>query len=259
MAVLDGWAGPSHAGAARARLQLGSLPCGPPATRQYLALNRARTCIDVFDYADASTQWVTDHQIAQQLATTINSLADQSKAAGGPGKVIVVAHSMGGLATRCASAASCSGVTGAAAHIAALITFGTPTLGSFLKGYGASEAEHLVADILSTDCYATGNVLGTLAGVCSQVRALGTSAAGAAFTPGSAQQKALNRDHDVLSRCLHWLARSRSRRLSSATTGSPFRRCRATWDCQRGFSAGRQSPSWRTRRSRGVDCGSYRT
>ena len=117
----------------------------------------ARTCIDVFDYADASTQWVTDHQIAQQLATTINSLADQSKAAGGPGKVIVVAHSMGGLATRCASAASCSGVTGAAAHIAALITFGTPTLGSFLKGYGASEAEHLVADILSTDCYATGN------------------------------------------------------------------------------------------------------
>jgi pimeloyl-ACP methyl ester carboxylesterase len=161
-------------------------------TRQYFASNPARTCVEVFDYADASTQWVTDHRIAPRLATTINSLAEQSKAAGGPGKVIVVAHSMGGLATRCASSVSCSGVAGAGADIAALITFGTPTLGSYLKGSGASDIEHLVADIASTDCYETGNGLAILAGFCSQVRALGTSAAGAAFTPGSAQQKALN-------------------------------------------------------------------
>jgi pimeloyl-ACP methyl ester carboxylesterase len=161
-------------------------------TRQYFASNQARTCIEVFDYADASTQWVTDHRIAPRLATTIDSLAEQSKAAGGPGKVIVIAHSMGGLATRCASAVSCSGVAGAGAHIAALVTLGTPTYGSFLKGSGASDVEHLVADIMSTDCFATGNGLGKLAGLCSLLRAFGTSAASAAFTPGSSQQKALN-------------------------------------------------------------------
>lgn len=89
-----------------------------------------------FDYKAKNTQWVTNHLIGACLATWITSLAG---AAGGPGKVIIVAHSMGGLAVRCAVDPKCVNTdnTGtpwpaADAHqIRLVITLGTPNTGSF--------------------------------------------------------------------------------------------------------------------------------
>jgi predicted alpha/beta hydrolase family esterase len=66
-------------------------------------------CIDVFDYKNWSTHWVTDSHIGPALAMRIDELASASSSGGGSGKVIIVAHSMGGLATRCALAESCNG------------------------------------------------------------------------------------------------------------------------------------------------------
>jgi|GEM_PF-7103965 len=169
------------------------------ATRDYLAGDGTKTCVAVFDYGPTSTNWVSDPTIGHDLAVTINSLAAGSAAGHGAGKVILVGWSMGGIAARCAIDPTCAHIstsTAAAtnAHIAGLITFGTPTLGSFLKSHGSSVPEHLFADALSTHCALGLTVPVSIpAGWCAQIRALGTSAAGLAFTPGSPQQGAVNR------------------------------------------------------------------
>ena len=160
-----------------------------PDTLSTLAAPVARFCTTAFNYGPVSTSWVTDPAIALALSGRILALANASQRAGGTGKVLVVAHSMGGLAIRCAASTSCGGDDVTGKVLAAVITFDTPNLGTYLKGNGLSIPEHIFADFLSADC--PFNRLPVLAGVCGQVRALGTSAAGAAFTPGSAQQKAL--------------------------------------------------------------------
>jgi pimeloyl-ACP methyl ester carboxylesterase len=168
-------------------------------SKKYLASNPA-TCITTFDYSTVSTSWITDldsgqASIAHDLATTIVSLAEQSKNGGGSGKIIVVAHSMGGLATRCATDPACSGgVQGVAEHIRAMITFGTPTQGSFLRADGRSYLANLIGPLLSASCYAGVLKPPVLDGLCNQVRALGTSKAAKAFTPGSAQLTSIKVD-----------------------------------------------------------------
>jgi pimeloyl-ACP methyl ester carboxylesterase len=97
-----------------------------------------------FDYPD--TQWVTDPDVAPKLADVIGCLARDSAGNGGAGKVIIVAHSMGGLAVRCAVSTTCAG-PGAAnpAQIGLEITLGTPNSGSLLAtaGNGLSFAGQL--------------------------------------------------------------------------------------------------------------------
>jgi pimeloyl-ACP methyl ester carboxylesterase len=73
-----------------------------------------------FSYARESLQWVTNPAIGPDLASAISCLA-----AGSGRQVIVVGHSMGGLAAQYAIARS-----QAAGHVAALITIGTPFQGS---------------------------------------------------------------------------------------------------------------------------------
>jgi pimeloyl-ACP methyl ester carboxylesterase len=162
-----------------------------PQTQQYLAGSGSATCIDTFDYGPYATTWVTDPHIGPALANRIVQLASQSTNAGGPGRVIIVAHSMGGLATRCASSPACSGVTDVASKIAALVTFGTPNLGTWLKSYGRSDIADVLGPFFGAACVGTGSGLGILKGVCHELRAWTTSAAVKAFTPGSAQLKAL--------------------------------------------------------------------
>ena len=93
------------------------------------------TVVTPFDYPD--TQWVTDSSIGPKLAAVIRCLATDSKQNGGPGKVIIVAHSMGGLAVRCAVDPKCAG-TGAVSQqqIGLVITLGTPNTGSLLATTG---------------------------------------------------------------------------------------------------------------------------
>lgn len=93
------------------------------------------TVVTPFDYPD--TQWVTDSSIGPKLAAVIRCLATDSKQNGGPGKVIIVAHSMGGLAVRCAVDPKCAG-SGAVSQqqIGLVITLGTPNTGSLLATTG---------------------------------------------------------------------------------------------------------------------------
>lgn len=84
---------------------------------QYLG----NTDVYTFDYHDASAQWVTSDRIAAPLADSIRCLAQNSGQ-----KVIVVAHSMGGLAVRQALAQN----PGLLGDLSQVITFGTPNTGS---------------------------------------------------------------------------------------------------------------------------------
>lgn len=75
-----------------------------------------------FDYAEQSTTWAGDDRVAGCLATYLTAV---SNAYGGDSKVIVVAHSMGGLATLYAA-----GRNGVSNRIGGVVTFDTPYLGS---------------------------------------------------------------------------------------------------------------------------------
>lgn len=80
-----------------------------------------------FDYSQAALDWVTDNRIGPALANGISCLA---QASGHP--VLVIAHSMGGLATQYAVARSDPNGGTVGSHVADVITIGTPYLGSRL-------------------------------------------------------------------------------------------------------------------------------
>lgn len=151
-----------------------------------------------FDYSKANTKWVTDPAIGPALATTILALATASQKDGGPGKVLIAAHSMGGLAVRCAADGRCNGGIGAPAGqpspvaqaIGAITTFDTPNLGTYLKSGDAGQASDALAPLLSALCDVKqaqdpANLL--LAGLCGLERTFLSSPASLAFTPGSDQ------------------------------------------------------------------------
>ena len=87
------------------------------------------TWTTAFDYSGVSTQWVTNSAIGPAFASYIKCVAQASTA----GKVIIVAHSMGGLATRWAAAPKDGGVS---QYIGTVITIGTPNTGSFMGNIG---------------------------------------------------------------------------------------------------------------------------
>ena len=63
-------------------------------------LQRKFNRVKAFDYSPYNNQWVTNPNISQALAQYINCLSAASVRAGGDGRVVTVAHSMGGLALR---------------------------------------------------------------------------------------------------------------------------------------------------------------
>jgi pimeloyl-ACP methyl ester carboxylesterase len=88
------------------------------------------TWTSAFNYSGHNGEWVDNPYIGHRFVTYLNCVAAASRAAHGPGKVIVIAHSMGGLVTRWAAA------NGAADSIAEVITLGTPNEGASLAGTG---------------------------------------------------------------------------------------------------------------------------
>ena len=92
-----------------------------------------------FDYGPYSLEWVTHPKIGPRLATSIACLARESGR-----KVVVVAHSMGGLATRQA-AAQPDGDGRAGRHLAAVVTIGTPYEGSAILTLAARGADTATA------------------------------------------------------------------------------------------------------------------
>lgn len=85
-----------------------------------------------FDYATYASRWVTDDNIGPALAKTLSCLHEKSGE-----KVVVVTHSMGGLATRQALAV---GGPDLISKISQVITFGTPNTGSIGAAFVAAGA-----------------------------------------------------------------------------------------------------------------------
>lgn len=79
----------------------------------------------LFDYANVSSEWAAQPVIEGCLAEFIAQVARDYRNVGGNGKVVVVAHSMGGLAARFAAQER-----GVAADLAGLVTVDTPHQGS---------------------------------------------------------------------------------------------------------------------------------
>ncbi|MDQ2837852.1 MAG: alpha/beta fold hydrolase [Actinomycetota bacterium] len=86
-----------------------------------------------FDYAAHSTTWAATDVVEGCLAQYIQQVSAAYYNVHGDGKVLLVAHSMGGLATLYASAAP-----NVSADIGGLITFDTPYLGSPFGGTGTA-------------------------------------------------------------------------------------------------------------------------
>lgn len=165
----------------------------PDATRSYLASPDSKYCVAIFDYETSATRWVTNKNIGAALGTVIVELAKKSARDGGAGRVVVLAHSLGGLATRCAASIECSDVPDVAESIRAVVTFGTPHLGTTLKGNGRSLPIGFMGHVLATACKLSNDASGAGRGFCDFTRAVGTSDAAKAFTPLSAELRELPR------------------------------------------------------------------
>lgn len=115
--------------------------------------------------------------------------------------MVLVGHSMGGLAIRCALDATCNdGGQGSLgdlySKVADIITFGTPLTGSFLRdGRVQSDAEHAFGDAIVPLCrlaQASHPLLSSQVGtLCDLISALTTSDAAGAFSYNSPQLAAL--------------------------------------------------------------------
>ena len=96
------------------------------------------TWVSAFDYSPTNGEWVDNNANGPALAAYIHAVAQASKAGGGNGKVIIVAHSMGGLLTRYAATTG-----GEAGDIGMVITLGTPNTGTFWADAGETARKTL--------------------------------------------------------------------------------------------------------------------
>jgi pimeloyl-ACP methyl ester carboxylesterase len=92
-----------------------------------------------FDYSRWALYWASDDHIAPCLADYINGISEAHKKVRGDGKVVVIAHSMGGLALRYAMDGNVVKTPVTAATVSDIITLGTPHLGSPWGGPGVAE------------------------------------------------------------------------------------------------------------------------
>ena len=100
-----------------------------------------------FDYAKHASEWVTDPAIGPALARALRCLADVSGH-----KVVVIAHSMGGLAARLAQGQLIDGRP-VSESIARVVTIGTPTRGVLLL---SSSTSSFSTKVIQTLVNATG-------------------------------------------------------------------------------------------------------
>lgn len=104
-----------------------------------------------FDYSNWSAYWASDDHIAPCLAAYLAGVSNAFKSAGGDGRIIYVAHSMGGLAIRYAMDPTKVNDAVTAAQVPWLITVDTPHLGSAWGGLGAAQAFELFNGVLGKD------------------------------------------------------------------------------------------------------------
>jgi hypothetical protein len=102
-----------------------------------------------FDYSKQNQSWVDNNAIGPKLAERIACVAAASREAKGAGRVVVVGHSMGGLATRFAANRKVND-RAVADDLGLVITIGTPHLGS---AWG-----NVIDDVLTPLCWGVDKV-----------------------------------------------------------------------------------------------------
>lgn len=152
--MVHGWTSsathtPARDGAFSARIDLTANRVGvKPVPRSLIGQLQGvgGTAVYTFDYHDVSGRWVTDSNIAPELGAAIECLYSEFDQ-----RVIVVAHSMGGLATREALSARSGNGVPRPEQVSRVVTFGTPHTGSMLAaiaGGGLSRAPTQTAALL---------------------------------------------------------------------------------------------------------------
>lgn len=123
---------------------------------------------ELFNYEEDHQDWVTDPSIGPALADKISCLARESRRGRGVGKVIVIAHSMGGLAARYAANQEVDGRK-VADDLGLVVTIGTPHMGSGLGNAGTAFLRWLCVMAFSTsgvdmprDCWGASDVIRAL-------------------------------------------------------------------------------------------------
>lgn len=105
-----------------------------------------------FDYRSKATHWAALPQIAACLADFVHEVSARYEGAGGDGRVVVVAHSMGGLAARFASNGTYAANPITPGELLGVVTLGTPSLGSPFGGLAPwSEVSQLVETLNEHD------------------------------------------------------------------------------------------------------------
>ena len=105
-----------------------------------------RISMFTFDYSRWALHWASDSHIAPCLADYINTVSKAHKKLHGDGKVVVIAHSMGGLAIRYAMDRKVVKSPVTAATVSDIITVGTPHLGS---PWGGTDVAEWWSEVLS--------------------------------------------------------------------------------------------------------------
>ncbi|MFE5566618.1 esterase/lipase family protein [Amycolatopsis japonica] len=113
-----------------------------------------------FDYGHWALSWAADEHIAPCLATYLNQVSGAHRKAGGDGRIIVVTHSMGGLALRYAMDAGHVKDAVPAATVPYVVTLGTPHLGSPWGGSGFAKLKTVLDHILGRAQPTTGQAGG---------------------------------------------------------------------------------------------------
>lgn len=116
-----------------------------------------------FDYSKWAADWPTNANIAPCLAQYVAQVSAAYLHAGGDGKVILVAHSMGGLAIRYASSAQYTSDPITAAEAPLIISLDTPYLGSPWGATLLAYAKELFGAVLGNS---VPNPFGTDGSVC---------------------------------------------------------------------------------------------
>ncbi len=156
--------------------------------------------VDRFDYHAVAKKWVTNPLIGQALAERIVCLADRSRSAGGPGKVIVIVHSMGGLALRQAADMTRDG-SKIASRVALAVTVATPHRGSWLEGALTANTTGAISGAVFKAVYGGARLLcqgATPPGVDAALTLLNADLCGILSDPAGEAALAMRPDSDQL-------------------------------------------------------------
>lgn len=138
------------------------------------------TAVYSFDYHRWSDRWVTDAHIGRALATAIHCLYQSSNQ-----KVILVAHSMGGLAIEQTFAEAIPGVRSLADEISTIVTIGTPFKGSVIDSvaHGATLKSGVIGSLGGSAFLTVATALLSACGRVSTANADNVCTAFAPLTP----------------------------------------------------------------------------